>query len=278
MTGPLGIIAGKGQLPTQVADSALLSGRKVFLVRIDGLTDSVLVAYRGADFNIGAVGAVVARLRAEGCEEIVFAGYITRPDIANICFDEVGQSLLPKVMAATPQGDNAMMNVFISAFEDMGFCVLGAEDIYSDLLCSPGLLTQAAPSPAGLKDLDEAFRIAALIGREDIGQGCVVCDGLVLAVEAQEGTDAMLSRVSELDSSFRGRADERRGVFVKRTKPGQERRVDLPAIGVQTITLAAKAGLSGIGLEASGSLIIDQQATIEEANQAGLFIIGVELE
>ena len=275
MASPLGIIAGKGQLPIDVAKSLTSRGEAFYVLRIDGSTDQALQAFPGTDFNMGGVGKAMTLLAQAGCKRIVFVGYITRPDLARVEFDDVGTKMLPEIMAAAQEGDDAIMGVFLSAFREKGFEVLGAEEVYTDLLCPEGVLTNAEPDLQAKKDLAKGADIAALIGARDIGQGCVVCDGLVLAVEAQEGTDKMLARIPELDASFRGTLQARRGVLVKRAKPGQERRVDLPAIGPDTISAARAAGLAGIGLEAGGSLIIDREATVRAANSAGLFIIGL---
>lgn len=275
MSGPVGIIAGEGRLPFDVADSVLAQGRDVFVVRISGIADEGLAAYSGAELNMGMVGAGIALLREQNCTDIVFVGYLTRPDLARVQFDEVGTGLLPDILAAAPKGDDAIMGVFIAAFEAAGFNVLGAEETYTNLLCPEGVLTDTCPTEADQKDLARAFDVAGMIGREDIGQACVVCAGLVLALEAQEGTDGLLQRVGALDPSLRGTTTDRRGVLVKRAKPGQERRVDLPTIGPQTISYAAAAGLAGIGLEAKGSLIVDRVACVAAANEAGLFIVGL---
>lgn len=271
----LGIIAGKGQLPISIAQSARKQGYQIYVIGIEGLADKALAAYPGMAVNLGHIGGAINALRAANCEAVVFAGYITRPDFTTIRFDETGQNLFPRIAAAAGQGDDAAMSVFIAIFQEAGFQVLGAEAIYQDLLCPEGLLTEAAANNDERADLDKAFHIAGIIGREDIGQGCIVCDGIVIAVEAQEGTDAMLVRAGGLDLAYRVDSRIRKGVLVKRAKPDQERRIDLPTIGPQTVLRAAEAGLAGIGLEAGASLIIDREATVAAANRAGLFLIGM---
>lgn len=275
MVSPLGIIAGKGQLPVDVARSLTAQSEAFYVLRIEGLADPALQAFPGVDFNMGGVGKAMTLLEEAECERLVFVGYITRPDLARVELDEVGTELLPEIMAAAQKGDDAIMSVFLSAFRARGFEVLGAEEVYTDLLCPEGVLTDIAPDAQALEDLAKGADIAGLIGARDIGQGCVVCNGLVLAVEAQEGTDRMLARITDLDVSFRGTPQARRGVLVKRAKPGQERRVDLPVIGPDTIAGASAAGLAGIGLEAGGSLIIDRETTVRAANEAGIFITGL---
>ncbi len=136
------------------------------------------------------------------------------------------------------------------------------------------MLGHVKPQSQHQGDIQKAREIAAVIGSHDIGQGCVVCNGLVLAVEAQEGTDKMLMRVAELPDSIRGCQDNKQGVLAKRLKPGQEDRIDLPTIGTQTVKLAANAGLAGIVIEAEKAFVMDINAVRELADRLGLFILG----
>ena len=142
-------------------------------------------------------------------------------------------------------------------------------------MAEPVLLTGTEPRETDKTDIETAIAAARAIGALDIGQAAVACDGLVLAVEAQEGTDAMLRRVAGLPSRLRGSADQPRGVLAKAPKPVQDRRVDLPAIGVQTVQSAAAAGLAGIAVEAGGALIINKAAVAAAADAAGIFVMGV---
>ena len=144
----------------------------------------------------------------------------------------------------------------------------------ADLLAPVGVWGAVRPNDAHLADMKRAAAIAAAIGHYDVGQGVVVCDGLALAVEAQEGTDAMVRRVSELPLTVRGSPDARRGVLVKRPKPIQERRIDLPTIGVRTIKGAAAAGLAGVAVEAGGALAVRRAELVAAADSAGLFVYG----
>ena len=114
----------------------------------------------------------------------------------------------------------------------------------------------------------------AALGDLDIGQGCVVCEGLVLAVEAQEGTDAMLARIATLPEAIRGTPHTRRGVLVKRPKPGQERRIDLPTVGLSTVEHVAAAGLAGLAVEAEGALMLGRDKMQAAAERLGIFIYG----
>ncbi len=273
---PIGLIAGEGSLPIEIAAHLTRQGKQVSIIRLDGLAAQDLQDYPGIDLNIGHMGRAMDWLKDQACTEVIFAGYIHRLDFSKLDLDAYGQSVLPRIITAATDGDDALMRAVIQIFQDEGFNVQGAETLYEALLCPAGVLTAQRPTTEDKADLDRALHIARLMGAEDIGQGCVVCAGLVLAVEAQEGTDHMLHRITELPLTVRGTLSHRRGVLVKCAKPDQERRVDLPVIGPETIAKASAAGLCGIGLEAGSSLILDREATIEAANQAGLFIIGLE--
>ncbi len=272
-TAPLGIIAGLGELPVAIAEQRTGAGRPVFVLRVAGFEEPRLAAYPGAVVGFGEVGRQLALLKAAGCEEIVFAGIVKRPDFSALKLDFRGARLLPKVLMAARRGDDALLRVMLDLFEQEGFKVVGAETVNRDLAPETGRLAGPEPDAATRADALRALEVAREIGRLDIGQGCVVCDGLVLAVEAQEGTDAMLARVAGLPATLRGTAGARRGVLAKAPKPIQERRIDLPTIGPPTVEAAAAAGLAGIVLEAGGALILSRDEVVARAGALGLFIL-----
>jgi DUF1009 family protein len=187
-----------------------------------------------------------------------------------------GLAALPGVIAAARSGDDGLLRFLVREFEKEGFAVEGAEAVMSELSLPTGPLGRHAPSEEQLADVERALAVARAIGRLDIGQGAVVCDGLVLAVEAQEGTDAMLARVAGLPVELRGQAAGRRGILAKAPKPIQETRVDLPTIGVPTVRGAAAAGLAGVVGEAGRLLVLDRAEVVALADELGLFILGVE--
>ena len=275
MTKPLGIIAGQGDLPLSIAKNVMATGGTVFCVRVEGLADTALDEFSGKTLNLGALDSMYAALREAGCEKVLFAGYITRPDFAAIAFDDAGQALLPEIMRAAALGDNAVLGVFIKAFEIAGFQVVGGQEAYPELLCPEECLTQRTPEHTDVQDMEKAFSVAGIMGAADIGQGCVVRGGVVLAVEAQEGTDAMIRRAGQLKTAYGQGTSNTGGVLAKRAKPRQDMRIDLPTIGAQTIKEASAAKLSGIGLEAGACLIVDRDAVLKAADAAGIFIYGL---
>ncbi len=271
---PLGIIAGLGQLPVQVAAAAKARGQGVYIIRLKGFVEPALEGFPGEIIGVAEIGKVIKALQAAGCRDICFAGIVKRPDFSALKPDLKGLSLLPKVLAGARKGDDALLRVMVDTFEGEGFRVIGAQEASGGLLAGAGVLAGHAPSDEQMADLRKGADIAAQMGRLDIGQGAIVCDGLVLCVEAQEGTDVMLARCSELDHALRGTQAQRRGVLVKRPKPMQERRIDLPTVGVATVEGAAKAGLAGIGIEAGGGLLLDEMRTRARAEELGLFLYG----
>jgi DUF1009 family protein len=273
----LGIIAGGGELPVRIAAHRTARREGVFVARIEGFADAKLDAFPGAAFGLGQMGLRIDALRAAECDAIVFAGLVTRPSMATLELDAVAMEMLPAVLGGARNGDDGLLRALVAEHEKRGFVVIGAEEALGALQAPLGAMGNVAPNADHLADIEKAATVASALGALDIGQGCVVCDGLVLAVEAQEGTDRMIARVIDLPEPIRGTADARRGVLVKRPKPQQERRIDLPTIGVRTIEGAAAAGLAGVAVEAGGALIIDHDDMVARADALGLFVYGFAL-
>ncbi|MET0293598.1 MAG: UDP-2,3-diacylglucosamine diphosphatase LpxI [Phenylobacterium sp.] len=272
----LGLIAGGGALPVEIAGHCERAGRPYFVVRLKGSAGEELQAFPGADVGIAELGKCFRALKRAGCKAVCFAGQVMRPDFRAIAPDLRGLVALPAVLAAARKGDDALLRALLGEFEKEGFVVEGAHEVMGDLTLAAGPLGRHAPTPQQASDIARALEVALEIGRLDVGQGAVVCEGLVLAVEAQEGTDAMLRRVAELPAAIRGEPGAPRGVLAKRPKPIQETKVDLPTIGVGTVHQAARAGLAGIAGEAGGLIVLDREAVITLADELGLFIVGVE--
>lgn len=275
---PLGIIAGLGDLPVQVAQAATERGQGVFVLRMKGFEEPALASYPGTVAGVAEIGKAIKELKQAGCQQVCFAGIVKRPDFQSLKPDLKGISLLPKAISAAREGDDALLSFMISVFEGEGFAVIGADQAARSLTVDAGALAGAEPTDQHLEDLKKAAQVASEMGRLDIGQGAIVAGGLVLCVEAQEGTDEMLRRCADLPSQIRGSSATRAGVLVKRPKPQQERRIDLPTIGIMTVELAAEAGLAGIGFEAEGALIINAEQVKERAEALGLFLYGFPMD
>lgn len=270
----LGIIAAGGDLPVALAEQCQALGKPYFVARVTPFADEALAAHPNDAHDLGAMGARIEALKQAGCDAIVFVGQAHRPDFASLQWDDVGLSMLPALAAGAREGDDALLRALLGEHAKAGFQVIGADEVTAEMVAPPGVLGARAPSADDLKDIQRAARVVAALGALDVGQAAVVCAGLTLGVEAQEGTDALLRRIAELPPVLRGSPEQRRGVLLKRPKPIQERRVDLPVVGVRTIEGAAKAGLAGVAVEAGAALMVRREAIVAAANAAGLFVYG----
>tara|TARA_R110002020_G_scaffold316899_2_gene532481 strand:- start:290568 stop:291440 length:873 start_codon:yes stop_codon:yes gene_type:complete len=276
MTAPLGLIAGLGDLPVSIAENAVETGQGVYVLRLKGFEEPRLAAYPGDVVGLGEIGKLFSLLKAAGCKDVLFAGIVKRPNFKDLKLDLRGAALLPKVIAEAGKGDDALLRLMVKEMEKNGFNVVGSDTVNAGLLAPSGLIAGPQPTETSLADISRGAHVVAALGDLDIGQGCVVCDGLVLAVEAQEGTDAMLARCATLPDAIRGTTTARRGVLVKRPKPGQERRIDLPTVGLSTVEHVAAAGLAGLAVEAEGALMLGRDKMQAAAERLGVFIYGFE--
>lgn len=274
-TARLAIIAGGGDLPRRVAEQARRAGRNPFVVGLKGFVDPALQAeFGGPEVSVGELGRLIQLMKTEGCEEMVFAGWLKRPDFSSLKLDLKGVQSLPRILAAAKKGDDALLRAVMDVFAQAGFRILGADDVLDDLRVGRGPLGAIRPGQEHWPDIRRGAEVARVSGSLEIGQGAVACAGLILAVEAQEGTDRMLARIPDLNVEIRGTPNARRGVLVKAAKPQQERRIDLPTIGLATVTGADRAGLAGIAVEAGAALVVDREKVAAAADAAGLFIVG----
>ncbi|WP_119678347.1 LpxI family protein [Indioceanicola profundi] len=270
MAGRLGILAGSGNLPAQVAESCRRDGRDLFIIALEGqavaseLPEGVPTAW----YRMGAAGAILDRLKAEGVRDIVMAGRVRRPSLAELRPDWRAAQVLARA-SARALGDDGLLGAVSKVLEQEGFHVVGADELAGDLLTPVGVLTRALPDEQAEADIARGIAAARDLGRLDIGQAVVVQQGIVLGVEAIEGTDALISRCAGLKRSGAG------PVLVKVRKPQQDRRFDLPAIGPDTVTACAAAGFAGIAAEAGGTLFLGRESALTAADAAGLFVAGV---
>lgn len=267
----LGILAGGGDLPGRVAAAARAAGRRVFLVGLEGYAEkSVLAPYPHAFVRLGAAGRILTLLREAGCRDLVLVGPVRRPSLLDLRPDGVGAKLLARIGRAAFAGDDGLLAAIVRVLGEEGFNVVGAHEIVTEAVGPAGVLTRTVPDADALADIRRGVAVVRALGAVDVGQGCVVQQGIVLAVEAIEGTDAMLARAAGLRRPGPG------GVLVKLVKPGQERRADLPTVGPATVAEAAAAGLRGIAFEAGGTLLAERAATVAAADAAGVFLMGVD--
>jgi DUF1009 family protein len=273
----LGLIAGGGALPVEIANHCAEVGRPLFVVRLRGFAGPELEEFPGAEVGLAEVGKCIKVLKQAGCEAVCLVGNVSRPDFKALKPDLRGMAILPGVIKAAKHGDDALLRVVLDEFAKEGFVIEGAHEANGSLTLGIGPLGQVSPKAEHKLDIDRALMVAREIGKLDIGQGAIVCDGLVLAVEAQEGTDAMLRRVAhDIPTAIRGQPGAYKGVLAKAPKPIQETKIDMPTIGVATIQRAAAAGLAGVVGEAGRLLVLDRDQVIALADELGLFVFGVE--
>lgn len=276
--GPLGILACAGSLPTEIAEAALGSGRKVHIVGIEGFAEPEIANYSHRIVNIGQIGGMLTSLRQAGCRELVIAGALRRPNLLRIRVDYGFFRAIRTALSLTRGGDDSVLRRVVRFFEGEGFEVVGVDSVAPHILAPEGPLGRVAPSPASARAMSRATALLRALGAFDVGQGAVASESGIIAVEGVHGTDEMLAQIqiaAQEDASGVLAAAAKGAVLVKVPKPGQELRVDLPAIGPRTIERAHGCGLSGIVIAAGRSLVIERARTIALADELGLFIAGV---
>src|SRR5215471_11427314 len=268
---PLAIICGGGSLPFAVADAVGKRGRRVVLFAIRGWADPQRVAsYPHHWAAVGQFGWFCRLARDE-----VFIGSMVRPAIWHIRPDFKTLRLLPRIYGIFRGGDDHLLKGVAAIFEEHGFRLLGAHTVAPEILMPEGALGRERPSERDHSDIAKGLALLNASSPFDVGQAVVVADAHVLAIEAAEGTDRMLARIAELRQSGRIAASSGRGVLVKAAKRGQDRRIDLPSIGPQTVEGAARAGLAGIAVVAGSTIVAEPERIGATADRERLFVFGV---
>ncbi|WP_292859541.1 LpxI family protein [Mesorhizobium sp.] len=273
----VGIIAGGGSLPVEVAHGLAAHGYPPFVLLMEGEADRKqdLHRYEHDSLALEQIGSLVPTLKRYGITHLVLAGEIKRrPQLARIRPSLGLLAIIPSVIMALARGDDGLLKVVTRGLEKRGIKVIGAHEVVPELAAGEGTLTATEPKQSDWRDIEAARQAAKAIGALDIGQAAIAIGGRTIALEGVEGTAGLLERTRELRGHGR-LAGKSRGVLVKCAKPGQELRADLPSIGPQTVEAAHAAGLAGIAVEAGHSLILEGPATIARANQLGLFIVGL---
>lgn len=263
--GQVAIIAGSGALPGAVL-AALGGVAPVFA------PEGLAVAVAAEPFRFERLVPFLNHLVDRGVTGVVLAGAMTRPRLDPALFDPATAQLVPRLVAALQGGDDATLRAVITIIEEAGLQVHGVGAVAPALIPGPGVLGAVRPSEADGRDIARAAAIVAALGAADVGQGAVVAQGLCLAAEALPGTDVMLAQVARDAGTLRPDPAGARGVLFKAPKPGQDRRVDLPALGPQTVRGAAAAGLAGIAWAAGGVLVLERETMVAEADRLGLFL------
>jgi DUF1009 family protein len=276
LRGPLAIIAGGGDFAPRLAGIAAGRGAAVFVAALEGAADPL--AFGAADlksFRLGQLGRLLEELRRRGISDIILIGGLPRPSFGALRPEASTLKYLPYFAKAFQGGDDHLLRGVVRFFEEQGFRVHGPAEIAPEMTAPPGPLGRKSASAAQKDLLAHGFSLLAALSPFDVGQAAILADHRVIAIEAAEGTDAMIRRVIDLVANGRLKLAKGDGVLVKAPKQGQDLRVDMPAIGPETLRLVAEAGLAGIGLRAGQVLVGDGAGLGSQADRQGLFVEGV---
>jgi hypothetical protein len=260
----LAILSGGGALPVALAQAHPEAMRVVF----EGVEHMMPAPV--SQHSIAKMGGIWQSLKDAGVTQVVFAGGLGRPALNPADFDAGMMSIAPRLLVALQQGDDALLRLIVAVFEEQGFKVVGAHEVLPELCVAEGLLAGPEPDAAQMADAKKACEILSALSPLDVGQGAVVAAGLCLGIETLQGTDALLRFVGETPAALR----RAKGVFVKAPKVGQDLRMDMPAVGPDTVKSAAKAGVAGLVVAAGQVLLIDPKGTKLALEDSGLFLLG----
>lgn len=264
MAGRLAMIACAGQLPVLLYQAR----PEMVVITLDGIESPLAdVSQR---HRLEEIGVLFEAMKTDGVTEVIFAGALSRPALDPTKFDAQMMAIAPRLLAAMSLGDDGLLRTVIDIFEEQGFAVRGVGDVLPELVAGADLSVGPVPSDTDEADITRASEILRQIAPLDIGQGCAVAGGQCLGIETVQGTDALLRFVSETPDRYR--QTTAKGVYVKAAKQGQDLRMDMPAIGPQTVGAVAAAGLAGIVVDAGKVVILDRAATERAAQKAGLFL------
>lgn len=271
---PLALVCGAGAFPLAVTRAVKESGRQVFLIGIRGSADPGIVNYPHGWVGMGRLNRLLRMTKDAGATEICFVGSVPRPSFSVDFIPDL--RFLKAAIRILGSGDNRMLTALADILADEGLKLRGVHEIAPQLMIPAGALGRRKPGAEALAAAKLGFKVLDALGPYDIGQGAVVADKRVIAVEAAEGTDDMLARIAALRADKRLKVPASRCVFAKAPKRGQELRLDTPAIGPETVLRAKAAGLSGIAVAAGQVMTPDLDALIAAADNAGLFVLGVK--
>lgn len=278
----IALICGGGILPKDVALALLRKHADFTVIRLAGEADTDLQlpdSVQQITVGWGQIGRFFGFLEDQECTHVLAVGGVTkRPDFSALKLDFGGIKALPEAIATVIGGDDKVLSNVAGVFEKRGYQVIGVLEAAPEMSCPLGLVSRNAPQDHALADIELAARAARAAGSLDMGQGAVAADNRVLAMEGPEGTRDMLERVVAIRKQKRARWKSGQGVLVKRAKPAQDIRFDVPVIGPDTVRQIKAAGLAGIAVEAGRVLLLDRDELLRVAEQENVFIQGISLE
>ncbi len=269
MPEPLGVIAGGGSLPLRVVQAASAMGRPVHVVVLEGHGDpAAYVGQSHVTLRWGLAAQMLSWLKQHGVRQVVLAGTVARPSLLSLRPDAASMKLIGRIGRAAFNGDDSILRAVMKVLGEEGFEVLGAQALLTGLLPEAALLAGPIPDDVARADIARGLAVCHAMGAVDVGQAVIVQQGLVLGVEAIEGTDALILRAGALKRE--GPAP----ILVKALKPTQSKLADLPTIGPKTVETARTAGLRGLAFQANGTILLERDATIAAAEAAGIFLLA----
>ncbi|MBF0444211.1 MAG: UDP-2,3-diacylglucosamine diphosphatase LpxI [Magnetococcales bacterium] len=278
----IGLIAGSGNLPLVFAKAVLAQSNAngnvgqypLFIAAHEGEASRDLAQF-AEDLKwvkLGQFKKIVRYMQNKQVEWIVFAGGITKTKIWKIRPDSLALKI---AFSLGSLHDDQLLRAVAGKLEEHGFTIGSVTDFVPELLIPNGALSVGIPDSEQWKDIRFGWQAAKELGRLDIGQGVVVKGGVVVSVEAMEGTDAMINRTGPLiTGSNTGWANKGSAVLVKTAKPQQDNRLDLPTIGPRTIENLHKAGIDVLAVEANATMILEPETTVNLADKYNIILIG----
>lgn len=264
------VIAGGGILPRKVADNFDPSGERIFFLAFRNITDPEIVAGRHHEWlELGEIQKAIDAMHRNNVGKVVMAGPIQRPALSSLALDTRALKMLAKG-GLKVFGDDGLLSLVAREIEKEDIKIIGIEEILSGVLTKEGLLAGPAPTKNSWDDIKRGLHVLNNLGPCDVGQSVAVQEGLVLAVEAIEGTDKMIERAGGLKRNVSG------PILIKISKVNQDKRVDLPTAGPETVNNAIRAGFQGLALEANNSLLLDKDRVLKIAEKNAFFVIGVD--
>ncbi len=260
----LAILSGGGALPAMLVKNYPDAMRITF----EGVPHQLSHPFNVHNFE--KLGGLFEAMRLGRVTDVVLAGAMGRPALNPNDFDAETMLIAPRLLPILRKGDDAILRLFISVLEEQGFTVVGAHVLLPELTVDEGIFSGPFPTEEALKDAARAADILMALSPLDVGQGAVVAGGLCLGIETLQGTDEMLRFVASTPDHLR----RGKGVLVKAPKRGQDLRVDMPAVGPDTVRYAAVAGLAGIVVSAGQVIVLDPDETREALEDTDLFLIG----
>ncbi len=276
--GPLGIVCGAGDFPLAVADAVAKTGRPVVMVGFHGYANAAIERYPHEWTHFGAFGKLIALLRKHNAKDVVAVGSVYRPRLKDFRLDWTTLRIMPSLARLYRGGDDHLLSGVADLVDGYGFHLISVADVAPSMTMPEGILGRHQPNAIDEIDIQFGHSLLRALGPFDVGQAAAVAGRRVLAIEGAEGTAGMMARLAEMKARGVLHLPEKAGVLVKAPKPGQDRRIDLPAVGSETVAQAVKAGLRGIAVEAGGTIVPDLAAMIRAADAGGIFLVGVKAE